>query len=154
MFSGYKETERSIYRGLETDTPVHKYIKKGEGYMAYKKHTVATEPYDTSLEDNMSMYDKLKYKRDADLCNASTLALNSGNLVKYYRCSYEMESKEIGTHDSEFKQIAVRHIREQEKAEQERHELFPILYGPLEGALSDNQEYLEDNEDFDSEDDI
>lgn len=122
--------------------------------MVYKKHTVATEPYDTSLEDNMSMYDKLKYKRDADLCNASALALNSGNLVKYYRCSYEAESKEISTHDSEFKQIATKHIREQEKEEYEKHTHFPILYGPLEEELPDNQEYLEDNEDFDSEEDI
>ena len=121
--------------------------------MAYKKHTVATEPYDSSLEDNMSMYDKLKYKRDADLCNASALALNSGNLVKYYRCSYETESREIATHDSEFKQIAVKHIQTQEKEEQERHRLFPILFGSLDEDIPADEGQFENNEDFYPEED-
>lgn len=43
-------------------------------------------PYDSALEDNLSMYDKLPYQRDSNLCNREALALVSGNVLKYYRC--------------------------------------------------------------------
>jgi hypothetical protein len=32
------------------------------------------------------MYDKLPYQRDPSLCNRDTLAIVSGNVLKYYRC--------------------------------------------------------------------
>jgi hypothetical protein len=41
-------------------------------------------PYDSTLEDNLSMYDRLPYCRDSDLCNKEALALISGNVIKYY----------------------------------------------------------------------
>lgn len=44
-------------------------------------------PYDKSLEENISMYDKQIYIRDLTLCNTDTLGLVSGNVIKYYRCN-------------------------------------------------------------------
>lgn len=44
-------------------------------------------PYDKSLEENISMYDKQAYICDVTLCNADTLGLVSGNVIKYYRCN-------------------------------------------------------------------
>lgn len=41
--------------------------------------------YDNSLENNLSMYDHMPYYRDENLCNQSTIALESGNVIKYYR---------------------------------------------------------------------
>ena len=48
------------------------------------------------------------------MCNASTLALVSGNLVKFYRCTYD-EPAEIDTQDDKFNSIVSEHIRKQEK---------------------------------------
>lgn len=41
--------------------------------------------YDKTLEENLSMYDKMPYKRDDTLCNRSSVRLISGNIIKYYR---------------------------------------------------------------------
>lgn len=45
------------------------------------------KPFDLTLVEDMSMYDHLPYQRDADRCNAGAIALYSGNVLKYYRCS-------------------------------------------------------------------
>lgn len=47
-------------------------------------------PYDTSLELNTSMYDKIPYERDISLCSQENLKIQSGNVIKYYR--YKMIS--------------------------------------------------------------
>ena len=119
----------------------------------------AKQPYDTTLEENMSMYDKLPYKRNAEMCNASTLAIESGNLVKYYRCA-PAETKEIKTQDDKFKSIVSAHIQEYEKNIKLMHKRFPLLYSEehssdfseLEGNnlqdLSDDElAYIEDQSD-------
>lgn len=51
-----------------------------------KAATKKLNPYDSALEDNLSMYDKLPYQRDANLCNRDSLGLVSGNILKNYRC--------------------------------------------------------------------
>ena len=110
--------------------------------MSSSKFPVTKQPYDARLEENMSMYDKLPYKRNEDMCNASTLALVSGNLVKFYRCTYD-EPAEIDTQDDKFNSIVSEHIRKQEKEIARLHEKFPTLY-ELEEA---GHNLLEDNMD-------
>lgn len=113
--------------------------------MAIITHPVAKQPYDKTLEENMSMYDKLPYKRDEEMCNASTLCMTSGNLVKYYRCQHQTEALEIATQDEHFKEITTRHQRRQEKFNNYLLEHFPTLYNPdmQEGAEEDT-DYLTD----------
>lgn len=112
-------------------------------------HSVAKQPYDKTLEENMSMYDKLPYKRDADMCNASTLCLNSGNLLKYYRCQQQMEAIEIATQDEHFKDIASKHIRSQEKHHNYLLEHFPTLYAEnLPKETEENFEFIADQTDL------
>ncbi|NLK28896.1 MAG: hypothetical protein GX306_11235 [Clostridiales bacterium] len=61
-----------------------------------KIKSAAEKPYDDSLwEKNIfSMYDNMPYRRDKDLCNQSNLNMESGNIIKYYRC-ITMEPYEI-----------------------------------------------------------
>lgn len=105
--------------------------------MAVSKFPVTKQPYDTTLEENMSMYDKLPYKRDEDMCNASTLALETGNLIKYYRCA-EADSIEIKTQDEHFSAIVNAHIEAYEREILMLHQKFPGIYGALE--LEDSSE--------------
>ncbi len=42
--------------------------------------------YDSRYDFDVSMYDHLPYDRDEDLCNISSVKLESGNLIKYWRC--------------------------------------------------------------------
>ena len=96
-------------------------------------------PYDASLENNLSMYDKLPYKRDIDLCNASSIAMESGNLIKYYRCA-KAEDVEIKNQDAQFSKIALKHIEEYEKESANLHEKFPNLYSCSEINSSEKEE--------------
>lgn len=114
--------------------------------MSSSKFPVTKQPYDATLEENTSMYDKLPYKRNEDMCNASTLALVSGNLVKFYRCTYD-EPTEIDTQDDKFNSIVSQHIREQEKEIARLHEKFPTLYESKETGY--DEEYALPDEDED-----
>ena len=107
----------------------------------------AKHPYASTLEENMSMYDKLPYKRNAEMCNASTIAMESGNLVKYYRCAPSTETIEIQTQDEKFKSIVSAHIQEQEKLNKLMHERFPLLCGEEEYLEEDNSSFQELTED-------
>lgn len=46
-------------------------------------------PYDSTLEDKTTMYDKQPYKKDPDLCGADKVKLVSGNVVKYNTQNYK-----------------------------------------------------------------
>ena len=118
--------------------------------MSSSKFPVTKQPYDATLEENMSMYDKLPYKRNEDMCNASTLALVSGNLVKFYRCTYD-EPAEIDTQDSNFNSIVSEHIRNQEKELTRLHEKFPTLYQTVEDAYDEEYDLPDEGEDKDEE---
>ena len=48
--------------------------------------SVKLKPFDTSLVEDTSMYDNLPYKRDPYRCNADAIALESGNVLKFYQC--------------------------------------------------------------------
>lgn len=75
--------------------------------------SVLKRPYEAVLEDNLSMYDRLPYRRDAELCNKSTLALVSGNLIKYYRCASQ-EMLQVNNQDENFAAILAFHKKEEE----------------------------------------
>lgn len=42
-------------------------------------------PYDGSLTEDMSMYDRLTYTRNINLCGADSITLYSGNVIKPYQ---------------------------------------------------------------------
>lgn len=118
--------------------------------MSSSKFPVTKQPYDARLEENMSMYDKLPYKRNEDMCNASTLALVSGNLVKFYRCAYD-EPAEIDTQDDNFNSIVSEHIRKQEKEIALLHQKFPTLYGTNETDEDEEYGLPDEGEDMNEE---
>ena len=66
------------------------------------------------IEDT-SMYDHLPYKRDAERCNIGSVALFSGNVVKYYRCALG-ETLELNDMD----ELAIEKIRKYVERENER----------------------------------
>jgi hypothetical protein len=51
-----------------------------------EQKTAPIKPYDESMWENWSMYDNLPYIRDLDLRADKTLAIESGNVIKSYRC--------------------------------------------------------------------
>lgn len=111
--------------------------------MGGRPHSEAEKPYDTTLEENISMYDKLPYKRNVDLCNISTLCLNSGNLVKYYRCNGSEEAKEINNKDELFSQIVSEHLKSQEKALSDLHAHYPVLFSSQDDDITSDDSYEE-----------
>lgn len=112
--------------------------------MSRRSHSEAEKPYDTTLEDNISMYDKLPYKRNEDLCNISTLGLNSGNLVKFYRCNGSEEAKEIANQDELFSQIVSEHLKSQEKRLSDLHTHYPILFASSDDKENPDELYEEE----------
>lgn len=42
--------------------------------------------YDSSLEYVSTLYDNLPYHKDVSLCGEDKIAINSGNLIKYFNC--------------------------------------------------------------------
>lgn len=121
--------------------------------MGYVPGSETQRPYDTTLEENISMYDKLPYKRNEDLCNVSTLALNSGNLVKYYRCNGAPETMEIDTQDEHFSEIVSEHLQAEEKAYYDLHTRYPTLFGPLDNGIEDMQSEGEYDTEYSSDED-
>lgn len=111
-------------------------------------------PFDSSLVEDTSMYDKLPYIRDPYRCNADAITLISGNVLKFYRCKqgnkYEL---------TDMDRLASEKIREYQKREAERLEQFsendidviPAEQEHIEG-LSENeiQELMDDKQDTDS----
>ena len=64
-----------------------------------------SKKYDSALDYGITMYDELPYKRNADVCNGSTVALYSGHIIKYYLCNNEEDCFLIDNHDDEIGQI-------------------------------------------------
>lgn len=58
-------------------------------------------PYNTTSTDHLEFYDHIPYKRNPDRCGAEQIALESGNLIKFYQCA-KKEPLAIATHDEEF----------------------------------------------------
>lgn len=119
--------------------------------MGGRPHSEAEKPYDTTLEENMSMYDKLPYKRNEDLCNVSTLGLNSGNLVKFYRCNGSEEAREINNQDELFSQIVSDHLEKEQKRISDLHAHYPILFASQEEQEEFDSSFNEEDYSSDEE---
>lgn len=52
-------------------------------------------PFDGSYGHRTRMYDEMTYIRDSSLCNKDTVAMESGNVYKFYRCNIQ-EQKPVG----------------------------------------------------------
>lgn len=52
-------------------------------------------PFDSTLADNFVIYYPTAYVRDINLIPPEKIAMESGNLIKYYRCNIT-EPKPIG----------------------------------------------------------
>jgi len=77
------------------------------------KNSSHLRPYDISLEDKMTIYDKQPYKKDIDLCGSDKIKLVSGNVVKFYSQNYKMDDPyTISNRDSE---TQIRLQKEREK---------------------------------------
>lgn len=48
-------------------------------------------PYEFTVPAVTDMYDHLPYQCDCDMCNKDSIAMVSGNLIKFYRCSTTKE---------------------------------------------------------------
>lgn len=60
-----------------------------------KKEYTPILPFDISYGHNLDTYDHMPYVRDPKLCNADTVAMESGNVYKFYRCN-EKKAQLIG----------------------------------------------------------
>ncbi|HEX3020862.1 MAG TPA: hypothetical protein VHP81_00525 [Lachnospiraceae bacterium] len=107
--------------------------------MEEEKKKTHLRPFDTTLFDDLSMYDKMPYKSSYDFCNKGTIGLRSGNLLKYYRVKvnepYIFKPKEINIYQN----ISAGHLNE----ELPRHEEFLVDQDgltpeQLESLLEDN----------------
>lgn len=71
--------------------------------------------YDSSLDYNITMYDNLPYKRNAELCGAKQLGLYSGHIVKYYLCINHNDAYKVNNHDDNIREILAKAKAKQEK---------------------------------------
>ncbi len=94
--------------------------------------------YDGALDYGIIMYDNLPYRRDADVCNSSTVALYSGHIIKYYLCINREESLPIDNHDDEIQEI-LRRIQEKEEEEYSKTPSDSRIPSALASALTDEQ---------------
>jgi len=44
-------------------------------------------PYDITYGEPHSMYDNMTYHKDNNVCNASNIRMESGNVYKFFRCA-------------------------------------------------------------------
>lgn len=70
--------------------------------MEGKKSTSRLRPYDSSMEDNLTMYDDIPYERDTDLCNQKTITLHSPNMLKYYSYEINQSTYQVPNQDDLF----------------------------------------------------
>lgn len=43
-------------------------------------------PYDVTYGEHLSMYDNMTYHKNNNVCNASNIRMESGNVYKFFRC--------------------------------------------------------------------
>lgn len=66
---------------------------------------ILSSKYDVHLDYQITMYDQLPYKRNADLCGEKNIAMYSGHIIKYYMCDNNKDQFKINNHDDEIKNI-------------------------------------------------
>ena len=69
--------------------------KKKEVFLMAEKTTFTPLlPYDGTIGQNFSMYDKISYCCDRDLCHPNII-ISTGNILKYYAYNLEDEITKI-----------------------------------------------------------
>lgn len=64
---------------------------------------ILSSKYDVHLDYQITMYDQLPYKRNADLCGEQNIAMYSGHIIKYYMCDNKSDQFKVDNHDSQIK---------------------------------------------------
>jgi len=55
-----------------------------------------------SSEPGADLYDRLPYQRNYNMCNEEHVAMESGNIVKFYDCKESRKNYKIPNKDDEF----------------------------------------------------
>lgn len=66
---------------------------------------ILSSKYDVHLDYQITMYDQLPYKRNADLCGEQNIAMYSGHVIKYYMCDNKEKQFAVDNHDKQIKAI-------------------------------------------------
>lgn len=66
---------------------------------------ILSSKYDVHLDYQITMYDQLPYKRNADLCGEQNIAMYSGHVIKYYMCDNKEKRFAVDNHDEQIKAI-------------------------------------------------
>ena len=64
---------------------------------------ILSSKYDVHLDYQITMYDQLPYKRNADLCGEQNIAMYSGHVIKYYMCDNKEKQFAVDNHDEQIK---------------------------------------------------
>lgn len=75
----------SIYKGCILVNIIIWRIRYKEATRVEQHKNTKLKPFDNTLMDDLSMYDKMPYSSNYDLCNSNTVCKESGNLLKFYR---------------------------------------------------------------------
>lgn len=73
-------------------------------------------PFDSSANEDFSMYDKLPYKKDMDLCGPDKIAMESGNVIKFFRYVVKDTYQLTGMDDLFYEKLE-QHRKEQASAQ-------------------------------------
>lgn len=98
-------------------------------------------PYDSSYECDMSIYDKLPYTMDREVCSTEYIRLISGNHIKFYRCQPK-EACDIDTQDDRFHEILAKHehISEMKKRDEIRRHSYYQNIKKLKSINADEED--------------
>ena len=66
---------------------------------------ILSSKYDVHLDYQITMYDQLPYKRNADLCGEQNIAMYSGHVIKYYMCDNKEKQFAVDNYDEQIKAI-------------------------------------------------
>lgn len=84
------------------------------------------KPFDSSLREDYSMYDNLPYEKDVDLCGPDKIALESGNLIKYYRCNIRDYYQITGVDDLFYEKLKYHERQQKKQMEQKKSAIEKI----------------------------
>ncbi len=113
---------------------------------------IVSAKYDSTLDHPITMYDLLPYKRNPDYCNAETVAMQSGRVIKYYLCMNQTEACPINNHDNEIESIlAAIQSKEQQRISDIAPE--PELPKPQDGITPEQIQTLLEDPDAEAKED-
>ncbi len=107
--------------------------------------------YDTTLEYVVNMYDLMPYQRDEDLCNADSICLYSGHLIKYCYCNNEKDSFVIDNKDSQIEHLLQEQSKKQLEVTSESESISSPGQNPDSISDAQIQNLLEDSDGISNE---